>query len=172
NAGYGLSGAFDKYEPEEIDNMLHLNILTLVKMTRLFLPGLRNKPAAYILNIGSSAAYQAVPFLSAYAASKAFVLSFSRGLRAELAGGPVSVTCICPGPTDTHFATRANLGERGLKAAERFNMDPETVGQLAVSALFKKKAELVTGGANKMSAFMAWLLPKSLVERVAKSLYE
>ena len=172
NAGYGLSGPFEKYTAETHAEMLHLNIVTLVCLTRLFLPELRKQPQAYMLNIGSSAAYQAVPFLSAYAASKTFVLNFSRGLRGELKGTNVSATCVCPGPTDTNFVNRANIGEKGQKAAMRFNMSPETVAHIAVDSLFKRKAEVITGGMNKLSAFFAWLLPKSLVEGIAKKLYD
>lgn len=172
NAGYGLSGPFEKYTAETHAEMLHLNIVTLVSLTRLFLPELKKQPAAYVLNIGSSAAYQAVPFLSAYAASKSFVLNFSRGLRGELKGTNVSVTCVCPGPTDTNFVNRANIGEKGRKAAARFNMTPETVAHIAVERLFKRKAEVITGGMNKLSAFFAWLFPKSMVEGIAKKLYD
>ncbi len=172
NAGYGLSGPFEKYDADTHSEMLQLNIVTLVKLTRLFLPDFIKKPAGYILNIASSAAYQAVPFLSAYAASKSFVLSFSRGLNQELKGSSVSVTCVCPGPTDTNFANRANIGKKGQKAAARFNMSPETVAHIAVNALFKRKTEVITGGMNKLSAFFAWLLPKNVVEGAAKKLYD
>ena len=172
NAGYGLSGPFEKYTAETHAEMLHLNIVTLVSLTRLFLPELKKQPAAYVLNIGSSAAYQAVPFLSAYAASKSFVLNFSRGLRGELKGTNVSVTCVCPGPTDTNFVNRANIGEKGQKAAARFNMSPESVAHIAVDSLFKQRAEVITGAMNKLSAFFAWLFPKSMVESIAKKLYD
>jgi uncharacterized protein len=172
NAGYGLSGSFEKYTAAEHAEMLHLNIITLTKLTRLFLPELLKQPAGYILNIGSSASYQAVPMLSAYAASKAYVLSFSRGLYQELKGTHVSVTCVCPGPTDTNFVTRAQVGLKGQKAAERFNMSPKTVAHIAVESLFRRRSEVITGAANKLSAFFAWLLPKNMVEVIAKKLYD
>ena len=172
NAGYGLSGKFEKYSVQEHADMLKVNIITLTKLTRLFLPSLLKQPAAYILNIGSSASYQAVPFLSAYAASKAYVLNFSRGLSQELKKTTVSVTCICPGPTDTNFVNRANVGTKGQKAAERFNMSPQTVARIAVESLFRRKPEVITGGLNKLSAFFAWLLPKSTVEGIAMKLYD
>jgi len=172
NAGYGLSGRFENYSAQEHTDMLRVNIITLTKLTRLFLPSLLKQPAAYILNIGSSASYQAVPLLSAYAASKAYVLSFSRGLFQELKNTTVSVTCICPGPTDTNFVNRANVGTKGQKAAERFNMSPQTVARIAVDSLFRRKPEVITGSLNKLSAFFAWLLPKSIVERIAMKLYD
>jgi len=172
NAGYGLSGPFEKYSAQEHAEMLQVNILTLTKLTRLFLPGLILQPAGYILNIGSTASYQAVPFLSAYAGSKSYVLNFSRGLNQELKKTKVSVTCVCPGPTDTNFVNRANIGSKGKKAAERFNMSPQTVARIAVDSLFRRRTEVITGFSNKLSAFFAWLLPKSLVEGVAKKLYD
>ena len=172
NAGYGLSGRFEKYSIQEHTDMLRVNIITLTKLTRLFLPSMLKQPAAYILNIGSSASYQAVPLLSAYAASKAYVLNFSRGLYRELKNTSVSVTCICPGPTDTNFVNRANVGAKGQKAAERFNMSPQTVARIAVDSLFCRKPEVITGGLNKLSAFFAWLLPKSIVEGIAMKLYD
>jgi short-subunit dehydrogenase len=172
NAGYGLSGSFENYTADEHAEMLNLNIITLTKLTRLCLPELLKKPAGYILNIGSSASYQAVPMLSTYAASKAYVLNFSRGLYQELKKTNVSVTCICPGPTDTNFVNRAHIGPKGRKAAERFNMSPQIVAKIAVESLFRKKPEVITGAMNKLSAFFAWLLPKSMVEGVAKKLYD
>jgi uncharacterized protein len=172
NAGYGLSGSFEKYSPQEHADMLHLNIITLTKLTRLFLPGLLKQPAGFILNISSSASYQAVPFLSAYAASKSYVLNFSRGIYQELKKTSVSVTCVCPGPTETNFVKRANIGSKGQKAAERFNMSPQTVAHIAVESLFRRKPEVITGGMNKLSAFFAWLLPKFVVEGIAKKLYD
>jgi uncharacterized protein len=172
NAGYGLSGPFEKYSPHEHEEMLQVNIITLTKLTRLFLPDLLKQPAGFILNIGSSASYQSVPFLSAYAASKSYVLSFSRGLYQELKKTTVSVTCVCPGPTDTNFVNRAHVGLKGQKAAARFNMTSQTVADIAVESLFRRRPEVIAGGMNKLSAFFAWLLPKTMVEGIAKKLYD
>jgi short-subunit dehydrogenase len=172
NAGYGLSGPFEKYTLEEHWNMMQLNMSTLVGLTRLFLPYLRQRSRAYILNIASSAAYQAVPRLSLYAATKAFVLAFSRGLHQELQGSPVSVTCVSPGATDTDFPNRAQLGEKGLKAAEKFNMSPNAVASIAVKGMLAGRSEIIVGLVNKLGAVMAWLLPKSVVEKTAMKIYE
>jgi short-subunit dehydrogenase len=172
NAGYGLSGPFEKYSADDHVNMMTLNMSTLVALTRLFLPDLRAQPRSYILNIASSAAYQAVPGLSAYAATKAFVLLFSRGLRQELHKTSVSVTCVCPGATDTDFPNRAQVGPKGLEAAERLNMSPESVALLATRAMLAGRAEVITGFINKLGATLAWLLPKTLVERAAGKIYE
>ena len=83
NAGYGLSGGFEKYSAADHAEMMHVNMISLVKLTSLFLPMLKQRSNSYILNIASNAAYQAVPYLSTYAASKSFVVSFSRALQYE-----------------------------------------------------------------------------------------
>jgi uncharacterized protein len=172
NAGYGLSGSFEKYSSSENINLLQLNMVTLVSLCQLFLPMLRQQSKSYIMNIASSAAYQAIPYLSVYAASKSFVLSFSRGLHQELKNTSVSVTCISPGSTDTEFVDRAQIGEKGLKTAKKVNMQPQAVAKIAVSSMFAGKAEVITGFINKLGAFMAWLLPKSLIEKTVMKIYE
>ncbi|MDQ3279047.1 MAG: SDR family oxidoreductase [Bacteroidota bacterium] len=172
NAGYGLSGAFESYPLEQHLNMLQVNCTTLVQLTYLFLPQLKKQKQAYIMNIASSAAYQAVPYLSLYAGSKAMVLFFTRGLRHELRKTSVSVTCISPGATDTEFNTRAKVGPKAMKAAEKVIMTPEQVGKVAVDSMFKKKAEVVVGVMNKLGSFLSWLLPKKLVETTTANLYQ
>lgn len=172
NAGYGLSGRFDSYPLAEHLSMLQVNNTTLVQLTHFFLPQLKQQKSAHILNIASSAAYQAVPYLSLYAASKSFVLSFSRGLRYELRRNGINVTCICPGATDTDFVNRAQIGEKAKKTAEKVNMTPEEVGKTAVDAMFRKKAEVITGAINKLGGFLTWLLPKNVLEGGAARIYE
>ncbi|QJW89291.1 SDR family oxidoreductase [Spirosoma taeanense] len=172
NAGYGLSGPFENHSIDQHTDMMRVNMTALVQLCHLFLPQLRQQSKAYILNIGSSAAYQAVPGLSLYAATKAFVLSFSRGLRQDLKRSSVSVTCVCPGSTDTDFGARAQIGEKARKAAERVNMTPAEVARQAVEATLTGRAEVVTGVLNKVGKLMAWLMPKGIVETAAGSIYE
>lgn len=172
NAGYGLSGTFESYPLDQHLAMLQVNVTTLVQLTHFFIPQLKGQKEAHILNISSSAAYQAVPYLALYAASKSFVLSFSRGLRYELKKAGVNVTCICPGSTDTDFATTANVGEKAMKTAQKVNQTPEQVAQTAVDAMFSRKAEVITGAINKVGGFLTWLLPKSILEKGAARIYE
>jgi hypothetical protein len=171
NAGYGLSGPFTKYNAYDHLEMMRVNMEVPVALTAALLPTLTKNAPSYILNIASSAAYQAVPGLSAYAASKAFILNFSRGLRHELKNTGVYVTAVSPGSTDTNFANRADVGQKALKTAEKVNMTPEAVAKIAVNALFNKKPEVITGFINKLGAFLVWLLPKKLAESTAASLY-
>jgi short-subunit dehydrogenase len=172
NAGYGLSGAFTKYTFQQHSDMMQVNMTVPVQLTHLLLPILQKQPASYILNIASSAAYQAVPGLSVYAASKSFVLSFSRGLKYELRKTNVSVTVVCPGATDTDFPNRAEVTtEKAKKLAAQFNMQPKAVAEQAVNAMFAKKSEVVTGFVNKLNLFLTWLLPKKILEKAAADIY-
>ncbi len=171
NAGYGLSGDFEKYSAKEHTDMMQVNMNMVVELSSLFLPELKKATSAHILNIASSAAYQAVPGLNVYAASKAFVLSFGRGLQYELRRSNVRVTTICPGGTDTDFANRANLIDKARKAGEKLNMTSEAVAKQAIDAMFAGKTEKITGIVNQIGAAFVWLLPKKLVEKTAAGLY-
>ena len=120
--------------------------------------------------MASTAAYQAVPTLAVYAATKAFVLSFSRALRIELKD-VVSVSCLCPGPTDTGFAHRAGM-DAIADLAEKFNMQPGEVAKIGLEGMFNKKAEIIPGLLNKLSAIGSRHLNKALIERIASGLYK
>ncbi len=141
-------------------------------LTHLLLPALRQQPHAYILNVASTAAYQAVPTLTVYAASKAFLLSFSRGLRYELRDTTVSVTCLSPGATTTDFADRAGMNAALQATANKVSMTPAQVAQAGVVALLAGEAEVIPGALNKVSAALTALVPKKLTEKIAAGIYE
>jgi short-subunit dehydrogenase len=172
NAGYGLVGPLGEYSIEKNRDMMQLNMLTLTEMCQIFLPMLKRQPKAYILNIASSTAYQALPHMAIYAATKVFVLNFTRALKHELNDTSVSVTVVSPGSTATDFNERAEVGEKALKAAEKVMMTPQEVAKIAVKEMFAGSTEVVTGLVNKLGAFMAWLVPKAITEKVAKGIYE
>jgi short-subunit dehydrogenase len=172
NAGYGLSGNFDAYTAEEHKAMMQVNMVVPVELTARLIPALKKHPRSYIVNIASSAAYQAVPGLTVYAASKSFLLSFSRGLQYELRKTNISVTAVSPGGTDTDFANRAQVSAKAVRAGEKLNMTPTDVARIAVNAMYGRKTEVITGLVNKLGAAFAWLLPKKLTESTAASLYK
>ncbi len=172
NAGYGLSGRFEKYTAQEHTEMMHVNMISMVALSSLFLPLLQKQKQSYIMNIASTAAYQAVPFLSTYAASKSFVVSFTRALQFELKKTNVAVTCFSPGGTDTGFGARANVGKKAMKAGEKLNMTADEAASIAIKSMFKKKREVIAGFINILGAFMVWLAPKAVAERFAANLYE
>ncbi|MCD0489128.1 SDR family oxidoreductase [Pedobacter sp. MC2016-14] len=171
NAGYGLWGNFADLEIQGQMNMLSLNINAVVELTHLLLPQLKETAQSYILNLSSTAAYQAVPSLAVYAASKSFVLSYSRALRFELKDTSVSVSCLCPGPTNTGFASRAGL-DAFADLAEKFNMSPVVVAKAGLKGMFNKKAEIIPGILNKLSVFGVNILPKFAIEHIAANLYK
>lgn len=172
NAGYGLSGDFEKYSREDHLDMLQVNMVAPVELISLFLPQLKRQDKSYILNIGSSAAYQSVPYLGAYAASKAFIVSFTRSLKYELRKTNVSVTLVSPGVTSTDFNTRAHIPGKAARAGEKISMTSDEVAKIAVNSLFRKKTEVITGFITKLTVFMVKLLPKRFVEKTAAGLYK
>jgi short-subunit dehydrogenase len=172
NAGFGLSGVLQNSSLEKNTALIQLNIVVPTQLCQLFIPLLHKQKESYIMNIASTAAYQAVPYLNIYSASKAYVKNFSRGLRGELSGTNISVTCISPGPTDTDWATTAKVPHKVLKMADKLNMHPAEVADKAVKAMFNKRTEIVLGLMNKLGVFMAWLLPKKIVETSVSNLYK
>ena len=171
NAGFGSWGTFDEIDEKEFNGMMQVNMVTLAELCRAFLPELRQQPKAYILNVASTAAYQAVPTLSLYAATKGFVLLLTRGLNHELRGTSVSASCLSPGPTSTGFIDRANLGMI-RERAEKFSMTPEAVAKAALKGMYAGKAEIIPGLPNWLSAKLAEIVPKGIPEGIAKNLYK
>src|SRR5262245_45293787 len=111
NAGVGLWGRLDEQGPDALEGMVQLNVAALTTLTRLALPGMRQRGWGRILNIASVVGYQpGAPRMAVYYATKAYVLSFSKGLAAELRGSGVSVTVLSPGPTETSFDHTAGAG--------------------------------------------------------------
>lgn len=171
NAGYGIWGYFDELPLEDQSNMLQLNMQLPVELTHYMIPFLKEHPRAYILNVSSTAAYQAVPTMTLYAASKSFMLTFSRGLRHELKRTQIAVSCLCPGPVNTNFIERAKM-QAVQATAEKFGMTPKQVAEKALKGLFNGKAEIIPGPLNAFSAMATRWLPKSLIENIAAGLYK
>jgi len=171
NAGYGVWGDFSQSSLTDQLGMMQLNMNVVVELSHLFVPILSKEKQSYILNIASTAAYQAVPTLAVYSATKAFVLSFTRALRFELAQTSISVTCFSPGPVDTGFASRAGINPLN-KMAEKFNMRPDEVAKMAVKAMFSKKSEVIPGFTNIISVYANRVLPKAFIEKTAAGIYK
>jgi uncharacterized protein len=170
NAGYTVWSEFEKSDLKEQLNMMQLNMTAMVKLTHLLLPLLRKQQKSYILNVASTSAYQAIPAMSTYAASKSFVLFFTRALRLELKNSNISVSCISPGTTDTDFMNRAKM-DALKETAAKFNMKPQIVAKSAVDGMLKGKAEIIPGFINWFSVMMTYFLPKSVPESIAEKIY-
>ncbi|MEZ2441029.1 SDR family NAD(P)-dependent oxidoreductase [Chitinophaga sp. RCC_12] len=172
NAGYGINGPFEQLTLQEQFNIIDVNIRAQVGLSYAYIPVLRQFSKAYLLNLASTTAYQTVPYLNIYASSKAFALSFTRGLRYELRHSPISVSALSPGSTDTDFVNRARMGDYTRNVANRFNMTPEKVAKIAIDGLFKGKAEIIPGFTNKLNAWLPKFFPKLFVEKIAAGIYE
>lgn len=172
NAGFGSWGNIKNIDREELNQMMRLNMLTLADLCKILIPILEVNSKAYILNVSSTAAYQAVPTLASYAATKSFVLQFSRGLRWDLKSTSVSVSCLSPGTTSTGFMDRAGMGSELKEKAEKVTMTPEAVAKIAIHQMFAGKAEIIPGLINLISVKLVGLVPKGLTERIAGNLYK
>ena len=171
NAGYGIWGTVESTSPAQLNNMMQLNMNVVVNLSRALIPELKKQEKSYILNVASTAAYQAVPTLTTYAASKAFVVLFTRGLRMELKETSISVTCLSPGATSTNFIDRAGMDSMKEKA-EKFSMKPAVVAKIAINGMFRGKSEILPGFVNWISVQLTYLMPKSIPEKIAKGLYK
>ncbi|MFT3948429.1 MAG: SDR family NAD(P)-dependent oxidoreductase [Agriterribacter sp.] len=171
NAAFGLNGAFAALPLQEQLSIVDVNIKSVVALSHQFIPVLKKQGKGYILNIGSNAGYQPVPYLNIYAASKAFIISFTRSLRHELKSSGIIVSCVSPGSTDTNFVDRAGMGKEIRKTAERYNMTPQAVAKIAINTLFRGSAERITGFQTKLGVFLSWLAPKSWAEKFGANIF-
>jgi uncharacterized protein len=171
NAGYGIWGTVESTSSEKLNNMMQLNMNVVANLSSAMLPELKKHEKSYILNVASTAAYQAVPTLATYAASKAFVVLFTRGLRMELKETSISVTCLSPGATSTNFIDRAGM-DAMKERAEKFSMKPEAVAKIGIDGMFRGKAEILPGFVNWISVQMTYLMPKFIPEKIAEGLYK
>ena len=163
NAGFGSMGEFSKLELARELNMIDLNIKSLVELTYRFLAPMRERKQGTIINVASTAAFQGVPFMATYAATKAFVLSFSEALWEENRPFGIKVMALCPGVTETNFFEAA----RGKKPPARVAQTPEEVVETAIKALNRGKSHIISGWTNFFMTQGERLVPRSLVTRVA-----
>lgn len=170
NAGQGLWGRFDDLGLGDQLRMMHLNMDVPVALTHRLLPLLKEAKRAYVLNISSMTAYTALATMAVYGGSKAFLLRWSRALRAELAGTGISVTAVCPGSIITGFTARAGMQAMD-DLARKFGSGPGPVAKSAVKAMLSGKAEVVPGLLNRITAKAQGWLPDSLNEKVANGIY-
>ncbi|MEG4090770.1 SDR family oxidoreductase [Microcoleus sp. Pol12B4] len=170
NAGFGDYGVFADRPLDKQVNMVQLNIVALVELSHLFLQGMRQRKAGSIINVASIAAFQPMPYLSMYAATKAFVLSFSEALWAENKDLGIGVLCLCPGPTESDFFAVAEFPKSMASSSGQKLVPAAEVVRDALKALEKNESNVVTGGIpNQIIANMPRLMPREfLVKSVEK----
>jgi uncharacterized protein len=168
NAGFGYFGDSIKPDYSLYEKMLCLNINALTHLTYLFAREMTDRKEGYILNISSTSAFQPVPTLNIYAATKAYVLNFGEAINAELKGTGVSVTTLCPGNTKTNFHRVAGFGT--LRTSRIFWKDSKTVAGIGYKAMMKRKRLIVCGFFNKVLAFSVRFAPRFAVPGISEKM--
>ena len=170
-AGLGLTGPFASQSPSVIRAMCDLNVRAVVELTRAFLPPMLERRRGRIVNVASNAAFQPIPYLGVYAATKAFVLSFSEALASELDGTGVRVQALCPGITATEFLDVSATGGE-LRVRRMPMMTPRQVVEASLEGLDRGRLRVVVGFSNRVLGFVTQrLAPAWLARRVAGELY-
>ena len=165
NAGFSTTGPAYRADRHRESAMIRTDVEAVVDLCTLFLPGMVERRRGAVLNVASTAAFQPIPGQAAYAACKAFVLSYSHAVRAELAGTGVTLTVLCPGPVATEFVEAAGFRDgEAEQAAPRFMWVPaERVAAEAVEGLERGRAEVIPGAQNRVTAIAAGLAPRAVV---------
>jgi hypothetical protein len=167
NAGFGVTGEFVAAPRERLLEMIDLNVRSLTDLCRLVLPAMVERQRGAILNVASTAAFQAGPYAAVYYATKAYVLSLSEALHHEARGAGVRVSALCPGPTATEFFEVAGSpNSRLAKVAVR----PAGVVAAGLRGLDRNSPIVIPGRANKVGAFATRLMPRSALRRIVAGL--
>jgi short-subunit dehydrogenase len=163
NAGFGSMGDFTELDLDRALNMIDLNVRALVDLTNRFLTPMRERKSGSIINVASTAGFQPVPYMATYAATKAFVLSFSEALREENRPHGIKVMALCPGVTDTNFFAASHM----QKPPRRIAQTADDVVKTALRGLKRGKAHIISGWTNFFMIESERLVPRSLAARVA-----
>ena len=168
NAGFGINGKFKDIDMEWEESMLILNMVTLTKLTKLFVKDMVKAGGGNIVNIASTAAFQSVPNFSSYAATKAYVLSFSESIAYELKNDNIYVTVICPGATKSEFAEVSNADEKLFSKAPTSN----ELAEFTYKSMKKRKTTAIYGFKNNLMVQSIRTTPRKLVTAIAAKVME
>lgn len=170
NAGYATYGHYWELERDREMRMIRLNVETLAHLTHLILPQMLQRRAGKILNVASTAAFVPGPLMSNYYATKAFVLSFSEGLAGELDGTGVTVTALCPGPTESGFQQRAEMTES--KLVQSGLMTADDVVETGYKAMMRGTVVQIVGARNQMQMLSIRFMPRGMVRNTVKNMQQ
>jgi len=163
NAGFGSMGDFAKLDLATELEIIDLNVKSLVDLTYRFLAPMRERRQGTIINVASTAAFQGVPFMATYAATKAFVLSFSEALSEENRPHGIRVLALCPGVTDTNFFAASKIDRPPMRTVQT----PEEVVNAALRGLARGKSVVISGWTNWLVVEAERIVPRSVVTKVA-----
>jgi short-subunit dehydrogenase len=167
NAGFGQYGEFPTVEKQRLLDMVQVNCTAVVHLTRLYLPEMVRRRRGDVLILASTASFQAVPYISTYAATKAFDLLFAEGLAEEMKPYGIRVCALCPGSTESEF--------HAVSGQEKFKKNAETAEKVArtgLKALASGKSYVISGLGNYFGAHGQRLVPRRMVTRVAAGMFK
>jgi short-subunit dehydrogenase len=163
NAGFGLYAPARNADPKRVSEEVLVNVAAVTDLTQALLPGMLARDRGAVINVASTAAFQPVPYMAVYGATKAYVLSFTEALWAETRQTNVRVSALCPGATDTAFFDVA-----GESASVGNRMSPESVVDAALRALDRRRSFVIPGHANRLLASSSRLASRQTVARLAE----
>ena len=163
NAGFGSMGEFVDLDITRELEMIDLNVKSLVELTHRFLKPMRERKQGAIINVASTAGFQPVPYMTTYAATKAFILSFSEALWEENREHGVHVMALCPGVTDTNFFAASKMDRPPMRTIQT----PEEVVDTAFRGLRHRKPSIISGWTNWLAVEAERFVPRSLVTKIA-----
>jgi uncharacterized protein len=167
NAGFGAYGELHTVEARRLLDMVQVNCSAVVYLTRLFLPAMVERRSGDVLILASTASFQAVPYISTYAATKAFDLLFAEGLAEEMKPYGIHVCALCPGSTESEFHVVAGQ-EKFMRKAET----AEKVARTGLAALAAGKSYVISGLGNYLGAWGERLVPRRMVTRIAGNIFK
>jgi uncharacterized protein len=168
NAGFGAYGAFHKLSRQRLLDMVQVNIAAVVHLTHLFLPTMVERGSGYVMVVSSVAAFQPVPYISTYAATKAFDLLFAEGIAEEVRRHGVRVCALCPGSTTSEFLAAAGQPDRMAGGQET----AEKVARVGLEALAAGQPQVISGFRNWIQVEAQRVAPRRLVTRLAAGMFE
>src|SRR5437870_7149122 len=171
NAGFGVLGPFVETDLAKELEMIQVNVVALTHLTKLLLPPMVARRRGRVLNVASTAAFQPGPLMAVYYATKAYVLSFSEAIADELRDSGVTVTALCPGPTETGFAAVADM-----TTARLFNiakpMGSAEVARAGYAAMWRGRRVVIPGIKNKLLTQSIRVSPRRMVTTIVRKLQE
>jgi short-subunit dehydrogenase len=168
NSGFGITGSFVDSDLDLTLKMMQLHMNSLVSLTRLFLPGMLEYGHGKILNVASTCSFAPVPTMAIYAASKAFILSFSRALSQELKETNIQITALCPDISHTGFYKHAGTIRPGEQKIS--GMNAEKVAQIGYRALLSGQTVVIPGFYNQLLVFLSRFFPSPVIRRLSQSM--
>lgn len=171
NAGFGDYGFFHEADWNKTNEMIQLNITALTQLCRVFLPDLITTKNARIMNVASIAAFLPGPLMAVYYATKAYVLHFSEAIANELKGTGVTVTALCPGPTESGFQAAANLEDSKMIKGKKFPSSKQ-VAEYGYKAMMNGKVVAIEGTMNCIMVNTTRLTPRNMVAKIVRNMQD